>query len=581
MSDWNDEIGSLSMPCSELRDPVQVTNILYNSILYSRENIPFSIRTKDSVWWSYIYDLSLFISNVSDMEDGFLVDTTDLKDMTLKTIAHRALTTNVSSSSSPVILLEPNSFWLDVEIITPFLITLNDILPHLSSSDINRILSFNTSTNIINFNESIYSSIRIPSWDVNRKIVTLYENISNTFDNTYTRTNYSQYICVNVTENATKYIVRLTSDNNSTKFNRTLCQYTPFFLSPVFRDINSQFISAVDERNFFRMDWRTYQVLSKYDKNIYDTSGFITCYNGSSPIYTNNRGLFSFINTNITNPFVSYKIYGRHKSLPSGVTSVNITVKELSKTLNVTEQDLLFPPLDTLTIAKPIDVNNTNHTSTPTIAYFSTGNISTYLIIPEKKVFSDKVTIVIISVLCFGILLLIIFMICFVYNPAFCSSVIRRASLKRQGLVNIDDDADLFSDNRSDFYIPEKKGSNNVCGQCPTCPCFRKGEESEYKPNLSTLAQNLKTGFAVVSDWVIGDLAPKKPEEGTMEILAHETLSETSDEDEKSNNEKDVDSQKNVKGTLLPHAAHIGDEKTKINHLAPQIVASIMEDNDD
>lgn len=306
LNDWNDTIGSLSMPCSSsnIGGNTEFSDSLFN-------NVPFKVNTRGKLWWSYIYEISLFLSVNKHPLEGFVIDSSNITKMIERTKMYYDL---YNYNKKQIILLEPNSFWIEIEIISPFFTNYTTLL--LSNhSDSSVDVDY---TNVPNID--ILSSVRIPVWNVNYDSISSYESINNTFDNTYSLSNYKDMCLLNFTEHidlgvAYKNLSGYDDGFDIRDYTKSGGILSPFFLSPHFRDIWSQAISTRDENNFLRMGWIYDQVISIYNNAVYNITGFDMCFDpwtNRSVSFTDKRGLFNFVSPKVKIPFISYRIYGMH-----------------------------------------------------------------------------------------------------------------------------------------------------------------------------------------------------------------------------------------------------------------------------
>ena len=318
MNDWEDDIGSLAFPCPS-ENPVFVKN-----------STRFSIIASTAVWWSSVYETSLFIAEDLNLNDGFLVDTTNFTDLTIASMNYFKFPNGHTDPS--VLLLEPNCFWVKVEPVLPFFVYLDKVVPRPND------LPVRTTSDFI-----LTESVRFPIWNTKMSSIQTDQTVPNSIDNTYMR-------LYNL--NTTIY-VRI---NNSDI-------YTPFFFSPNYRDIYSEAVSCWDPTNLLRMNAISMETVSPYNGLIYECNYFPECYlpnsQNSFGKTSPSRGLFAYMptNYNIIVPTISYKIYG-----------VNLAFFDfLSSSWNVTEQTSSSTTNENSGISGPISSPQSNYENVPEI----------------------------------------------------------------------------------------------------------------------------------------------------------------------------------------------------------------------
>lgn len=352
INDFDDQVGSLSFPCrlhgfssNEQNTSSQKYFTEDKSetehLLFTRNSAPFriNINSKNSFLWSNIYDISVFFADDLKTTSGFHMDTTDAINLNSNVLLSSGLNntifktdvidlsnldfnnfTNIDLSDEikklcintidmftdennpklfssyymsndmkrPMIFLEPTSIWISIEITLPTqtslskVINLNNISSQLSNEQLK---------------ELVLVTLKFPTWKPDYDIIKQHQSVFGSND----------YIFENVVT---------IFDCNSFFFKQDQIVYSPFYLSPKYREFKSQTISSVDIGNFYGLNWNYLQTYSPYDSKIYDERGFDTCFGNFSPFFqptttgVGARGLFSYIPTQTEFiPTIGYNVY--------------------------------------------------------------------------------------------------------------------------------------------------------------------------------------------------------------------------------------------------------------------------------
>jgi hypothetical protein len=281
LNDIQDEIGSLSFPC---KGP--------DSLLYRKSDAYFQIQSRRSLWWSYVYDISLFLSSTTDIEDGFEIDTSNASEMLRHCISH----VSNNTSDSQITLHEPHAFWFVIHIKGPYSLYMEDIA---SPGWSDNATLYNTSA--LNINNLLSASVRVPIWELDPVLLSNYQASNTTLDFIYQ--NQAQI------------------DFNKTRIMYNNISFTPFFMSSFYNDLKCQGIALVDTNNFLTRNWTQYQVLSKYNRQIYENNPFTTCYsndtNASNLATRDGDTMFTLISSSLLRPYMAYRLYGINGFDPS------------------------------------------------------------------------------------------------------------------------------------------------------------------------------------------------------------------------------------------------------------------------
>lgn len=419
INDFDNSVGSLSFPCRLHGFSPYETNISSqyyfdenvseeNHLLFKREKAPFkiNINTKNVLPWSNIYDVSVFMADDLTTQTGYKMDTSDALNMNKKLFSHGGLEETLFESElinlehldmnnmsfidndtivrslckktldmfnddknpnlfsqyyksndnmRPIVLLEPTSVWISVEIVLPTQTKLSNVI-----STKNNFLNLSN----VQLDELVLVTVKFPTWKPDYEIIKQHQNVFGSND----------YIFQNVVS---------IFDCNSFFFKHGNLVYSPFYLSEDFREFQSQAISSIDTSNFYGLSWNYLQIYSHYDSTIYDERGFETCYQNYSHFFqptktgVGSRGLFSYIPTQgFFFPIIAYNIYATQYNINQVGLNYDILSPDLYHPIILLNSSDIISQGVIVNFTVPtfnISGNYTNNTKTPISNMTTTG----------------------------------------------------------------------------------------------------------------------------------------------------------------------------------------------------------------